>query len=203
MTRCLCLCLYYNTIQTAATEHQVLILFFQNQAAEQHFQAARNTSRVSQSAAASLVSLIMTWSHQDGLGLVKHTSLFNNYADWPNPEWLHYERFLVAGNSDIYFFQWQYRVVLQRWLRAICRRWFTNNSFPIRTFWTKSHAVYDRPQTVTIPIRSQHNEMSIRFSRIPVETVWFREDYYLTPDDEPLQISNGTQTTWGEWISWK
>ena len=102
-----------------------------------------------------------------------------------------------------YYFKWDYHEGLQRWRRAIYSRWFTDNSLPIRTFWSKSRVLFYAPQRVTIPVSNQRRELSIRFSRIPVQTVWFKERYQLTPGRLAQQISGGTANTWDEWISWE
>ena len=82
-------------------------------------------------------------------------------------------------------------------------RWFTDNAFPIRTFWCKNHVVLEAPQQITIPVSNHHKEISIQFSRTPVHTIWSRRQYQLTPGKLPQRISENTETTFDEWMSWE
>ena len=82
-------------------------------------------------------------------------------------------------------------------------RWFTDNAFPIRTFWCKNHVVLEAPQKITIPVSNHHKEISIQFSRTPVHTIWSRRQYQLTPGKLPQRISENTETTFDEWMSWE
>ena len=141
----------------------------------------------------------MTWSYQNGLGWVKHTSFFVTFADWPEPGLLDFARRLVAAHSDTFYFKWEYHEGNGRWHRAVYQRWFTDNAFPIRTFWSKRRVVLHSPQEVAIAAGSGGRELIIRFSRIPVLTEWWKERYQLTPGRMAQQILEETESTWEEW----
>ena len=78
----------------------------------------------------------------------------------------------------------------------------TDNAFPTRTFWSKNHVVLHAPQQVTIPISNHRREISIRFTRTPVQTICFQRQYQLTPGKQAQMVSEKSENTWDEWISW-